>query len=50
MTQRQSGYEGIDELGGLDAVIKLLAKLEEGELSARENGWITADEIETALE
>ena len=35
------------ERGGF--MIELLAKLEEGEQSAREKGWITADEVEAAL-
>ena len=39
----------INELDRLNAAIKLLTKLEEGEQSAREKGWITADEVETAL-
>ena len=39
----------IDELDRLKASIRLLAKLEEGEQSARKNGWITADEVEAAM-
>ena len=39
----------INELDRLKASIKLLAKLEEGERSAREKGWMTADEVEAAL-
>ena len=39
----------MDELDRLKATVKLLTKLEEGEQSARENGWLTADEVETAL-
>ena len=39
----------INELDRLNAAIKLLAKLEEGEQSAREKGWITTDELEAAL-
>ena len=39
----------INELDRLNAAIKLLSKLEEGEQSAREKGWITADELEAAL-
>lgn len=38
-----------DELDRLKATIKLLAKLEEGEQSAREKGWLTADEVEAVL-
>ncbi|MCH5344457.1 MAG: type II toxin-antitoxin system Phd/YefM family antitoxin [Acetatifactor sp.] len=39
----------IDELDRLKASIRLLAKLQEGEQSARKNGWITADEVEAAM-
>ena len=39
----------MDELDRLKATVQLLTKLEEGEQSARENGWFTADEVETAL-
>lgn len=39
----------IDELDRLKATIQLLTKLEEGEQPAREKGWLTADEVETAL-
>ena len=39
----------VDELDRMKAMIKLLAKLEEGEQSAREKGWLTADEVEAAL-
>lgn len=39
----------MDELDRLKATIRLLAKLEEGEQSAREKGWLTADEVEAAL-
>ena len=39
----------VGELDMLKATIKLLAKLEEGEQSAREKGWLTADEVEAAL-
>ena len=49
MIQRKNVYEDINELGRLNVAIKLLTKLEEGEQSAREIGWITADEVETAL-
>lgn len=40
----------IDELDRLKAKIKLLTKLEEGEQSAREKGWLSANDIEAALE
>lgn len=39
----------VDELDRLKATIKLLTKLEEGEQSAREKGWLTAEEVEAAL-
>lgn len=39
----------MNELDRLKATIKLLTKLEEGEQSARENGWLSADDVETAL-
>ena len=38
-----------NELDRLKATVQLLTKLEEGEQSAREQGWLTADEVETAL-
>lgn len=40
----------IEELDRLNATVKLLTKLEEGERSAREKGWLTADEVEAALD
>ena len=33
----------------MKATLKLLANLEEGEKSAREEGWISADDVEAAL-
>ena len=39
----------INELDRLKASVQLLSKLEEGEQSARKNGWITADGVEAAL-
>ena len=39
----------MDELNRLKATIQLLTKLEEGEQSAREKGWLTANEVEAAL-
>lgn len=39
----------IDELDRLRASVALLAQLEDGEKSARVDGWISADEAETAL-
>ena len=49
MRQRNIVYGDISKSDKLNAVIRLLIELEEGELSARENGWITADEVEIAL-
>ena len=39
----------IEELDKLKATIRLLAKLEEGEKSARENGWRSADDVDATL-
>jgi prevent-host-death family protein len=39
----------INELDKLKTTIRLLAKLEEGEKSAREKGWLSADEVEATL-
>lgn len=39
----------ISELDKLKATVRLLAKLEEGEKSGREQGWLTADEVEAML-
>ncbi|MEQ6378283.1 type II toxin-antitoxin system prevent-host-death family antitoxin [Bacillaceae bacterium S4-13-58] len=39
----------IKDLEKLKATIRLLAKLEEGEKSAREKGWISADDVEAIL-
>lgn len=39
----------IEELDRLKAALQLFTKLEEGERSAGEKGWLTADEVETAL-
>ncbi len=39
----------VKELDKMKATIQLLTKLEEGEQSAREKGWLSADEVETAL-
>jgi hypothetical protein len=41
---------GITEQDKLAASKRLLIALEEGEQSAREKGWITADELEAELE
>lgn len=39
----------IKEYDRLKAQLTLLSKLEEGEQSAREQGWLTADEVEAEL-
>ena len=39
----------LKELDKLKSTIRLLAKLEEGEKSAREKGWLSADDVEAAL-
>lgn len=39
----------IKELDKLKSTIRLLAKLEEGEKSAGEKGWLSADEVEATL-
>ena len=39
----------IEDLDKLKAAVRLLAKLEEGERSAREGGWLSPDDVEAAL-
>lgn len=39
----------LKELDKLKSTIRMLAKLEEGEKSAREKGWLSADDVEAAL-
>ena len=39
----------LEELDKLKSTIRLLSKLEEGEQSAREKGWLSADEVEASL-
>lgn len=39
----------LKELDKLKATIRLLAKLEVGEKSAREQGWLSADDVEARL-
>lgn len=39
----------IKDLEKLKATIRLLTKLEEGEKSAREKGWVSADDVEAIL-
>lgn len=40
----------IKSISDLEAALQLFAKLWEGEKSAQEKGWLTADEVEAALE
>ncbi|MFZ7103747.1 MAG: type II toxin-antitoxin system prevent-host-death family antitoxin [Peptococcaceae bacterium] len=39
----------VEELDKLRAMVRLMAQFEEGEKSAREKGWISADEVEASL-
>jgi prevent-host-death family protein len=39
----------LQELDQLKATVRLMAKLEEGEKSAREGGWLSADDVEATL-
>jgi prevent-host-death family protein len=39
----------ISELEKLKATIRLLANIEEGEKSAREKGWLSAEDVEAIL-
>lgn len=39
----------MEEYDKLKASLALMAKLEEGEMSAREEGWLSADEVEASL-
>lgn len=39
----------LEELDKLKATIRLLTKLEQGEKSAREEGWVSADDVEAML-
>jgi len=39
----------LEELDRLKSTIRLLSKIEEGEKSAREEGWISADDVEAML-
>jgi prevent-host-death family protein len=52
LTRNGRGEYAIIKLEDLDkirATIRLLAKLEEGEKSAREKGWLSADDVEATL-
>jgi len=39
----------LSEFDKLKTTIKMLANIEEGEKSAREKGWLTADDVEAIL-
>ncbi|MBW8383211.1 MAG: type II toxin-antitoxin system prevent-host-death family antitoxin [Youngiibacter sp.] len=39
----------LEDLDRLKSTIRLLSKIEEGEKSAREKGWISADDVEAML-
>lgn len=39
-----------DNLDKLQSTVKLLSSIQEGEESAREDRWLSADEVEAALE
>ncbi len=39
----------LSDLEKLDATIKLLSRIEEGEKSARDKGWLSADDVEASL-
>ena len=52
LTRNGRGEYAIDKIGELDrlrASVALMAQLEEGEKSARESGWISADDVDAAL-
>lgn len=52
LTRNGRGEYAIVKIGELDrlrASVALLAQLEEGEKSARENGWVSADDVDAAL-
>lgn len=52
LTRNGRGEYAIVKIGELDrlrASVALMAQLEVGEKSAREGGWISADDVETAL-
>lgn len=52
LTRNGRGEYAIVKIGELDrlrASLALMAQLEEGEKSARESGWISADDVEAAL-
>lgn len=39
----------LEELDKLRATVRLMGQIEEGEKSAREKGWLSADEVEASL-
>lgn len=39
----------MEDFDKLNATVKLMAQLEEGEKTARERGWLSADDVEAAL-
>lgn len=47
----REGYaiEKLEELDKLNAAVKLLANIEVGEKLAREQGWLSADDVEAKL-
>ena len=52
LTRNGRGEYAIVKIGELDrlrASVALMAQLEEGEKSARESGWISADDVDAAL-
>lgn len=52
LTRRDGGEYATMKIKGSDkskATIKLLANLESGEKSAREEGWLSADDVEAIL-
>lgn len=52
LTRNGRGEYAIVKIGELDrlrASVALMAQLEDGEKSAREGGWISADDVEAAL-
>lgn len=52
LTRNGRGEYAIVKIKALDklkATIRMLAKLEEGEKSAREKGWLSADDVEAKL-
>jgi prevent-host-death family protein len=52
LTRNGRGEYAIVKIGELDrlrASVALMAQLEDGEKSAREGGWVSADDVEAAL-